>query len=112
MPASAVIDPVQLPQERQPRRWLTFEQHEHDREVGLLHPPVERLVVLHRLPRADALLADQQDEGCCLGDFLGKLRQPEAAGAQALGREKERASASLRRSAASNACISAKSCEL
>ena len=79
---------MKLPQEWQPRRWLTFEQQEHDRKVGLLHPPVERFVVLHRLPRADALLAHQQDEGCCLGDFLGKLRQPEAAGTQALGREK------------------------
>jgi hypothetical protein len=25
----------------------------------------------------------------CLGDFLGKLRQPEATGTQAVGREKE-----------------------
>ena len=81
--------PVQLPQEWKSRRWLTFEQQEHDREVELLHPPVERFVVLHRLPRADALLANQQDEGCCLGDFLGKLRQPEAARTQALGRVKE-----------------------
>jgi len=80
--------PVQLPREWQPRRWLTFEQQEHDREVELLHPPVERIVVLHRLLRAEALLA-KQDEGCCLGDFLGKLRQPEATGTQALGREKE-----------------------
>ena len=69
-------DPVQLPQERQPRRGLTFEQHEHDREVLLLHAAVERLVIFHRLPRAESLLADQQDEGGGLGDFLGKFREP------------------------------------
>ena len=41
------------------------------------------------LPRTEALLADQQHEGGRLGDFLGELRQPEAAGAQALGREED-----------------------
>src|SRR5215471_18631452 len=93
--------PVQLPQEWQPRRWLTFEQQEHDREVELLHPPVERIVVLHRLPRAEALLANQQGQGCCLGNFLGKLRAARShrhAGSWA----RKRASVSLRRSAAAS----------
>ena len=47
-------DPVQLPQKGQPRRGLTVEQYQHDREIVLLYAAVERLVVLHRLPRPDA----------------------------------------------------------
>ena len=105
-------DPVQLPQERQSRRRLTVKQQEHNREVVLLHAAVERFVVLHRLPRADALLANQQDEDCCLGDFPGELRQPEAADPQALrGKENFRLRV-LAPERASRVSMSPKSCEL
>ena len=50
----------------------------------LLHAPVERFVIFGHLPRAEPLLADQQHEDRGLGDFVGELGQPEAAGPQAL----------------------------
>jgi hypothetical protein len=75
---------MQLPQERQPRRGLTIEQHEEDWEVIFLHAAVEGLVVLDYLPRPDALFANEQDEGGGLGDCAGKLGEPQAFGPQAL----------------------------
>ena len=63
---------MQLAQERQTRRGLAFKQHQDDREIGRLHPLVERLVVFKHLPVADALLANQQDEGVRLRDLLGE----------------------------------------
>jgi hypothetical protein len=78
---------MQLPQERQPRRRLAVEQHNDHREVMLLHAAVERLVVFHYLPRADALLANQQDEDRRLGDRTRKLREPQASGPQAFRRK-------------------------
>ena len=82
-------DPMQLPQERQAGRGLAVEQHEHHREGCFLHAPVDRLAVFGDLPGAEPPLADQQNEGRRLGDFLGEFRKPIAAGAQALGREKD-----------------------
>jgi hypothetical protein len=69
---------MQLPQERQPRRGLTIEQHEEDWEVIFLHAAVEGLVVLDYLPRPDALFANEQDEGGGLGDCAGKLGEPQS----------------------------------
>jgi hypothetical protein len=103
---------VQLPQKRQPRRRLTVEQHEDDREIVLFQAAVECLVVLHRLPRADALFAHQQDEGRRLGDLAGKLGEPQAPARRLFGAKNILASGSLRRSAASRLCMSPKSCEL
>ena len=71
---------MQLSQERQPRRGLTIEQHKHEREVGLLHAAIERFVIFHRLPGADAVFTDQQDKGSRVGDRPGKLGQPQASG--------------------------------
>jgi hypothetical protein len=47
-----------------------------ERVLGPVHAAIECFVVLHRLPRADTLFADQQDEGCRFGDPVGKLREP------------------------------------
>ena len=80
---------MQLPQERQAGCRLAVEQHEHHREVLLLHAPVDRLVIFGDLPGADAILADQQDKGRCFSDFLDEFGQPEAARAQALECEKD-----------------------
>ena len=52
-----------------------------------LHPAVERLVIFGDLPLADACFADEQNESVRLGQFLGELRGPGAAGAQARRRE-------------------------
>lgn len=53
---------MQPSKEREPRRRLPFKEHKDYREVGRLHPPVERLVVFEHLPLANAVLADQEDE--------------------------------------------------
>jgi hypothetical protein len=50
-------DPVQLPQERQSRRGLAFEQYENDRKIALLDAAIERLVVLEDLPWAEPVPA-------------------------------------------------------
>jgi len=42
-------------------------------------------VPIHAVP--DALFADEQDESCCLGDRMGKLGEPQAAGPQTLWRK-------------------------
>jgi len=57
---------MQLPQEWQPRRLLSLEQHEDHRKTMFLYAAVERLVVVHDL-RANALSANGQDEGRRLG---------------------------------------------
>jgi hypothetical protein len=75
---------MQLPQEQQPWRGLALEQNEDHGKIVFLHTAVERLVVLDDLPRADALFANEQDKGRCLGDRAGKLRQPQATRPQAL----------------------------
>ena len=74
---------MQLAQERQPRRGLAVEQHQHDREFRRLHALVEGLVIFEHLPGAEALLADQQHEGVRFVDLLGERRLPEAPGPQA-----------------------------
>jgi hypothetical protein len=81
---------VQLPQKRQARRTLSFEQHHDERECSArLDPSVERLVIFGNLPLADAGRADEQNEGGCFGDFLSQLRGPRSAGAQVRGREEQ-----------------------
>jgi hypothetical protein len=78
---------VQLPQERQSRRGLTIEEQEHHREVLLFHAAIERFVIFHRLPWADALFADQQDEGCRFSDLPSEFRNPQAPSSQFFRRE-------------------------
>ena len=64
---------MQLAQERQTGRGLAFEQHQDDWEIS---DPLRCLSSASsyssHLPIADAPLADQQDEGVRLRDFLGE----------------------------------------
>ena len=79
---------MQLPQERQAGRGLPFEQDDDEREIGRrLHPFVERLVIFEHLPSVRRPFADEQNESGRLGDFLGELGRPGAAGPQVRGRE-------------------------
>jgi class 3 adenylate cyclase len=48
-------NPVQSPQERQARRRLSLEEHQHDREVRRFHPSIQRLVVFQDLPIANTI---------------------------------------------------------
>jgi hypothetical protein len=82
-------DPVQSPQERQPGRRVPFEQHEHEREVVGLHPAFERFEIFQHLPRTDARLAHQEDEGVCIGNLGRQLRGPKPARAHLGGSEKD-----------------------
>src|SRR6185295_10452013 len=61
---------------------LPLQQDQDDRDAA-----VARLAVLVELPAAQALFADQQDDAGGTADFIGKLLQPIAAAAQALGGE-------------------------
>jgi hypothetical protein len=83
---------VQLAQERQTGRGLPRKQHQNDREIRRLHPPVERLVIFGHLPVAEPPLTHQENETCRIRDFLRELRGPETAGPQVRGREKYAAS--------------------
>jgi hypothetical protein len=47
------------------------------------------IVIFGSLPFADAGFAQEQNEGVRLGQFLGKLSGPGAAGAQARRREED-----------------------
>ena len=83
-------DEVQAADEGQARHRLAFEQHHDQRKVGRrLHPAVERLVIFGHLPLPDAGFADQQNESVRVGDLLGELRRPRAAGAQMCRREED-----------------------
>ena len=93
---------MQLAQKRQSGRGLPLEQDDDEREgPPRLHPAVERLVIFGNLPFADAGFADEQNEGVRLGDLLGELRGPGAAGAQvSRARRRRLTPASLRSMAA------------
>jgi hypothetical protein len=76
-------DPVQLPQERQPRRRLAVAQDEDQRKRRLFHAAIVSFVILDRLPRTEAAFPDEQDEARCRGDLGGEGRNSIGAGAQA-----------------------------
>jgi hypothetical protein len=61
---------------------------------------VECLVVLKHRQIADTLLANQQDEGVCLRDFLGERFRPESSSRKLDGARNTLESVSLRSSAA------------
>jgi hypothetical protein len=82
---------MQLAQERQAGRGLPVEQDDDKRKLlpSLHYPAIERLVIFGDLPFADAVLADQQNEGVRLSERLSKLIRPGAAGAQVRRREED-----------------------
>ena len=73
--------------ERQSGRRPFGGQDQNERIVRLFRPLIERLVIFHDLPWPDSVLADEQDKGARLRDFVGQLLLPEAAGAHGLRRK-------------------------
>ena len=81
-----------------PGRGLAVEQQQDDREARRLHAPVERLVVLEELPRPEAALADDEDEGARLARWprrapAARTRRPAATAARRTPRRRARPSA-------------------
>ena len=74
---------MHLPQERQARRVLSFEQDDNQRKFrGRPDMPVVGLVVFRDLPLSESGLADQENKCIRLGDFLRQLGAPRTTGAQ------------------------------
>src|SRR5262249_41583207 len=82
-------DPMELARERQAGRGASGRHDQNQRIVLVLGASVQRLVVLHDLPRPNPTLADEQHKGARLRKFVGQLLLPEATSTHGLGRKED-----------------------